>query len=66
LPGKFLMPWTVADAPSTVKGKQSRQMWAHIANSELRAGRKEGAAKRIASATMKKRRRKAKRKARKR
>ena len=54
------MPWTSRSAPKTVHGAKKRRQWAKIANSELRKGRGEGVAKRIASAFMKKQRRKKK------
>jgi hypothetical protein len=50
------MPWTARSAPKTVRGAKKRRQWAKIANSELRSGKGEGTAKRIASATMKKQR----------
>lgn len=55
------MPWTARNAPKTVHGARKRRQWAAIANSELRAGRADGTAKRIASAHMKKQRSKARR-----
>jgi uncharacterized protein YdaT len=54
------MPWTARSAPKTVRGAKKRRQWARIANSELRSGKREGVAKRIASAKMKKLRSKSK------
>lgn len=46
------MPWARQDAKGSTKkaksGKEQRQ-WAHVANSELKAGKSEGDAKRIAN-----------------
>jgi len=52
------MPWTSRSAPKTVRGAKKRRQWAKIANSELRSGKREGTAKRIANAFMKKQRKK--------
>jgi len=52
------MPWTSRSAPKTVRGAKKRRQWARVANSELRSGKREGTAKRIANAFMKKRRKK--------
>jgi uncharacterized protein YdaT len=52
------MPWNSRSAPKTVRGAKKRRQWAKIANAELRAGKREGAAKRIASSVMKRQRKK--------
>lgn len=49
------MPWTAADAPSHTKKANTakkRELWAEIANRELRQGASEGSAIRQANAAI--------------
>jgi hypothetical protein len=59
--GDVLMPWTSRDASRHTKKAKSataKRQWGHVANSELKKGRSEASAIRMANSVVKRRKKK--------